>query len=155
MSLIRQRASVLCVNNGRALLVGLREPTLGEVLWFPPGGAVEPGEAPVAAARREALEETGYRVQCLEPGHVLRYPFQWGDRSFACETTFFDAELLADAPVAPVDPLVADVRWSPVTDLPQLFTYADPLRAFLLRRYAELADSRRYAELADSRKLTR
>jgi 8-oxo-dGTP diphosphatase len=33
--------------------------------WVPPGGKVEPGEAPRAAARRELLEETGLALELL------------------------------------------------------------------------------------------
>jgi ADP-ribose pyrophosphatase len=32
-----------------------------------PGGVVEPGEAPAAAAARELLEETGYAAEAIEP----------------------------------------------------------------------------------------
>jgi 8-oxo-dGTP pyrophosphatase MutT (NUDIX family) len=39
--------------------------------WVPPGGKVEPGEAPRAAAVRELLEETGLRAGLLaEPAAV-------------------------------------------------------------------------------------
>ena len=31
--------------------------------WMQPGGHVEPGETPDEAAKREALEETGYRIE--------------------------------------------------------------------------------------------
>lgn len=31
-------------------------------MWLPPGGHIEPGELPDAAARREVLEETGVEV---------------------------------------------------------------------------------------------
>lgn len=35
-------------------------------LWWIPGGAVEDGETPAQAARREVYEETGYRLGNLE-----------------------------------------------------------------------------------------
>lgn len=35
--------------------------------WFLPGGAVEPGESPREAARREAKEETGLAVSVHDP----------------------------------------------------------------------------------------
>ena len=34
--------------------------------WYLPGGAVDPGETMMAAAKRELLEETGYRANSLE-----------------------------------------------------------------------------------------
>ncbi len=41
---------------------------------FPPG-RIEPGEAPLPAAKREMIEETGYRAQTLDPAHqILRQP---------------------------------------------------------------------------------
>jgi 8-oxo-dGTP pyrophosphatase MutT (NUDIX family) len=37
-----------------------------------PAGMVDPGEAPIAAAARECLEETGYQCSALQPFGVLR-----------------------------------------------------------------------------------
>ncbi len=146
-TLPRRRASVLCVVGGRALLVGLREPASGETLWFPPGGAIEAGESPIVAAEREALEETGYAVRCVEPAHWLEYPFRWGAKTFSCETFFYDASLQTPESsalaLAPVDPLVVAVDWIAVETLAELFRYPDPLRGFLLERYAALATSRK------------
>ncbi len=52
---------ILLAPSGRTLL--FRGPeldhTTGKAFWFPPGGAIEPGETPEQAARRELQEEVG------------------------------------------------------------------------------------------------
>lgn len=40
---------------------------VGGVLWEIPAGRLEPDEAPIDCARRELVEETGYRCEQLEP----------------------------------------------------------------------------------------
>jgi ADP-ribose pyrophosphatase len=47
---------------GRVLAVRHYKHAVGRVHWSLPAGYVEPGEAPLACARRELLEETGYRA---------------------------------------------------------------------------------------------
>ena len=50
-------------DDGRIVLVRQYRYPAGESLWELVAGGVEPGERPLAAARRELLEETGYRAQ--------------------------------------------------------------------------------------------
>jgi ADP-ribose pyrophosphatase YjhB (NUDIX family) len=50
-------------DHGRVLFQ--RRADFGQAWWGLPGGLLEPGETPEAAARREVLEETGLRVEPL------------------------------------------------------------------------------------------
>lgn len=60
----------IILEDGRIALVRRdKEPSRG--LWTFPGGAVELGETLRAAARREALEETGLYVEVAEVAAVL------------------------------------------------------------------------------------
>ena len=98
----RIRASIVCMHRSGAsgaelLCVRLRDPHSGVARLFPPGGAIEPGETPSAAAEREALEETGYRVAILdEPMRVARYPYTWNGVERLVTTHFFRAQLIGD-----------------------------------------------------------
>ncbi len=75
---------------GSALIVGsrgivlLRHRRLG--IWVQPGGHVDPGETPWAAAGREAVEETGMAVRFLgdepELAHVDVHPGGRGHTHF-------------------------------------------------------------------------
>ncbi|POA81039.1 hypothetical protein C1882_26240 [Pseudomonas sp. FW305-E2] len=53
---------MICLRSGRVLLVRKKS---GK--WNFPGGAIEPGESPVAAARRELQEETSIEGHGLLP----------------------------------------------------------------------------------------
>ena len=67
--------------DGRAVLVEQYRYGVDRVLLELPAGALDPGEAPAAAARRELLEETGYAADdwtalgplAVEPGRHTNY----------------------------------------------------------------------------------
>ncbi len=59
----RPWANILALTkNGEAVLVRQYRHGICEVLWELPGGVVEEGETPAEGAKRELLEETGYRA---------------------------------------------------------------------------------------------
>jgi ADP-ribose diphosphatase len=49
--------------DGRVLLIRQYRHSVGEFLWELVAGRKEPGETPVAGARRELIEETGYTAK--------------------------------------------------------------------------------------------
>jgi ADP-ribose pyrophosphatase len=51
--------------DGRVLLIRQYRHSVGEFLWELVAGRKEPNESPVAAARRELIEETGYTARRL------------------------------------------------------------------------------------------
>jgi A/G-specific adenine glycosylase len=58
-------------------------------LWEFPGGRIEAGESPRAAARRELFEETGLRVGALRPHGVVRHAYS----HFTVELHVFEGTL--------------------------------------------------------------
>ena len=58
---LRERATTVVIRNGRVLLVR------GRGSFMMPGGGIEPGETPMAAAVRELHEETGLAAKRVEP----------------------------------------------------------------------------------------
>ena len=70
LAVIRGTASVVWIERGT-------QPSLG--FWALPGGRIEPGEAPLEAARREVLEETELVVAGGVPLAVLTERFETAD----------------------------------------------------------------------------
>jgi len=59
-------AMVPLLDDGKVFLVRQYRHAVGELLWEIPAGTLEPNENPIACARRELVEETGYEATRLD-----------------------------------------------------------------------------------------
>jgi ADP-ribose pyrophosphatase YjhB (NUDIX family) len=104
----------------------IRKPHFAADVWRPPGGGVKPGEDFADGAKREALEETGLRVELrryLVDAHAV---FSNAGRELRWRTHVLLAET-EDEELAPGDPEeIAEARWGTLEEL------AGPLRERLL-----------------------
>jgi 8-oxo-dGTP pyrophosphatase MutT (NUDIX family) len=82
--------------------------------WQLPGGAVDPGETPAEAARRECMEEMGVavepeRIVGVYGGREYRVTYSNGDEA-AWIATIFEGRIVDGEP-APSDDETIDVGW--------------------------------------------
>jgi ADP-ribose pyrophosphatase YjhB (NUDIX family) len=104
----------------------IRKPHFAADMWRPPGGGIKPGEDFVAGAVREALEETGLRVELRRYLVASDVVFRNGGRELPWQTHVFLAAT-EDEQLAPEDPgEIAAARWGTLDEL------AGPLRERLL-----------------------
>lgn len=124
-------AAAVIVRGGRVLLV---HHTYGELNWEIPGGGADPGESAEAAARREALEETGVIIAGLRLTGVYWEP----QGAFGWHHFVFRAELEPGSP----EPHAADTGeigacgWFAPDQLPR------PLSDFTARRVEDALSGR-------------
>ena len=97
-----------------------------EGTWVLPKGLIDAGETPAQAALREGYEETGLRARLSSKLGDVRYVYTWeGERVFKI-VSFYLAHAsggrIGELPTG-MEVEVADVRWFPLTDGPQLLAY--------------------------------
>ena len=104
----------------------IRKPHFEADVWRTPGGGIQPGEDFVAGAVREALEETGLRVELRRYLVETRALFTNAGRELHWRTHVFLAET-SDNDIVVGDPHeIAEARWGTLDEL------AGPVRARLL-----------------------
>ena len=122
---LRTHDVTLFILNGSRLALIRKHPFPPEI-WRPPGGGVKEGEDFVEAVRREALEETGLRVELDRYLVETRARFVHDGRRLDWRTHVFSATTEDDA-IAPLDTIeIAEARWGTLDEL------AGPLRERLL-----------------------
>lgn len=129
MAIIRKRASVVVVHEGRILGFHAEDPFSKKPYFFLPGGTPEEGESLAATAKREAFEETGYEIEVLESsGFSCHYDFQWNGEIYDCETWFFCGRLKNTNAAHVQDASYhRGVGWVNVEDATQVFSYTSEI----------------------------
>jgi len=100
----------------RVLLVRQYRLPAGKNLWELPAGRLDPGEKPLQAAKRELIEETGYRARkwsklasfWVSPGYVQE------------RMTIYLAEDLTAGKATPMDDERIEARWFPKKELNEM-----------------------------------
>jgi ADP-ribose pyrophosphatase len=109
-AVVRHRGSAVMMavdDKKRILLVRQYRLPAGKYLWELPAGSVDPGEKPLQTARRELIEETGYRARTWRKLTTF-FP----SPGFVAERmTIFLATDLTAGTATPMDDERIETRW--------------------------------------------
>lgn len=123
---LRPARSLVVIELDGRVLVGFH---VRRRLWELPGGAIEPGESPHAAALRELAEETGVARVALAPAALAEFAFGTPVRTH--HATVFHAVLTSTPVLVENDELARFHWWDPRAELLESMS---PLDAEVARR---------------------
>lgn len=112
------RAQVIVVRENRLLMVKHRR--AGDEWWCLPGGGIEPGETPAAAALRELAEECRVTGTLLRPTSVVHFSPDDAHHTFLVEIGDQTPALGHDPEENALptgEKLLSDVAWLSLADL--------------------------------------
>jgi ADP-ribose pyrophosphatase YjhB (NUDIX family) len=115
----------LFIMNGKRLAL-IRKPHFDQGVWRTPGGGIKPGEDFVEGVIREALEETGLRVELQRYLVAAAARFRRHPDELTWHTHVFHATTDDDAVWPQDDVEIAEARWGTLQEL------AGPVRERLL-----------------------
>jgi 8-oxo-dGTP diphosphatase len=126
----RVTARLILIEDGRVLLARHVHPD-GRDFWCFPGGSVERGEGVAEAARREAREELGLEVELQGVAHVQELSARGPvlDVFFLVRRVGGKAALGADPEHEGGDPVLRDIAWVPVAEVPSWNVLPEDLAA--------------------------
>lgn len=100
-------------DKNRVLLVRQYRLPARRYLWELPAGRVDPGETVLQAARRELVEETGYRARKMQK--LVEF---WASPGFLAEKmTIYLATELAEGKQTPMEDERIEVRWFTIAEM--------------------------------------
>ncbi|HSJ37811.1 MAG TPA: NUDIX domain-containing protein [Planococcus sp. (in: firmicutes)] len=130
---MRSRAALLIFEKGHlALIKRIRN---GQTYYVFPGGGIEAGESPQAAAKREAMEELGVRVEigpqvfettCSVGEHYFFASITGGNFGVATGKEFTDSERGRGS---------YEAVWVPIEMLTAISLYPEALAVAILQQY--------------------
>jgi 8-oxo-dGTP pyrophosphatase MutT (NUDIX family) len=108
------------------MIAAIRPQGKPEGVWALPKGIVDRGEEPQATALREIEEETGVTAEPLGKLGDVKYVYTRGGQRIFKVVSFYLARYAAGR-LGAIDPAmereVADAKWLPLEDAPQLLAY--------------------------------